>query len=113
LPLNLSKDKHSSLFRRSICDKEKRFITVASAEMRPKERINSFFQNFENFDFLVLLGRVFHLHEGRLDQVQGRGHQGPRPKLFIFFITYKWAQKLERYIALGWKDLPGTHTLTY
>ncbi len=26
---------------------------------------------------------------------------------FIFFVTYKWAKKLECYITLGWKGVPG------
>ncbi len=36
--------------------------------------------------------------------------QGPHSQHFIFFVTYQSANKLECYITLSWKGLPGTNT---
>jgi hypothetical protein len=38
--------------------------------------------------------------------------QKPYSQHFIFFLKYERPNKLECYITLGWKDLPGTNTLT-
>jgi hypothetical protein len=40
-------------------------------------------------------------------------HQGPYSQHSIFFLTYEWSNKLECYITLGWKGLPGTNTRAY
>ncbi len=38
--------------------------------------------------------------------------QKPYSQYFIFFVTYEWPYKLECYITLGWKGLPGANPLT-
>ncbi len=37
----------------------------------------------------------------------------PYSKPFIFFVTYKWPNKLECYITLEWKRLSSANTLAY
>jgi hypothetical protein len=32
---------------------------------------------------------------------------------FIFFAIYKWAKKLDFYITIGWRSLPGTNTAAF
>ncbi len=38
---------------------------------------------------------------------------GPHSQHFIYFVTYVWANKLECYTPLSWKDFLGKNTLAY
>ncbi len=56
------------------------------------------------------IGKSFAPVEYLLARPGSFGGLGPYSQNFIFFATFKWAQKIERYITLGWIGLPGTNT---
>ncbi len=37
---------------------------------------------------------------------------GPHLQRFVFFVAYKWPNKLECYITIGWKGLTRTNPLS-
>jgi hypothetical protein len=55
------------------------------------------------------------LHYTRLERMSRDKHSRLLAKVTkpFIFVAYEWAQKLERYVALGWKGLTKINILAY